>query len=60
MVPKNASVAEAHQMCNHLEQDIEGRLPNSSVTIHVEPCEDECGQCLVSPCSLRINVMFGE
>ena len=59
MLPKNASLEEAHQMCDHLEQDIENRLPNSSVTIHVEPCEDECGQCLVSPCSLRIDVMLG-
>jgi len=53
MLPKNASVEEAHQMCDHLEQDIENRLPNSSVTIHVEPCSVECEQCLVSPCSLR-------
>ena len=53
MLPKNASVEEAHQMCDHLEQDIENRLPNSSVTIHVEPCSVECEQCLVSSCSLR-------
>lgn len=58
MLPKNASVEEAHQMCDHLEQDIENRLPNSSVTIHVEPCSTECDQCLVSSCSLRIDVML--
>ncbi len=56
MLPKNASVEEAHQMCDHLEQDIENRLPNSNVTIHVEPCSTECAQCLVSPCSLRLNI----
>ncbi|MFC1977935.1 cation diffusion facilitator family transporter [Chloroflexota bacterium] len=59
MLPKNAGLAEAHQMCDHLEQDIENRLPNSSVTIHVEPCEDECYQCLVYSCSLRIDIMLG-
>ncbi|MBI3040858.1 MAG: cation transporter [Chloroflexi bacterium] len=59
MLPKNTSVAEAHQMCDHLELDIENRLLNASVTIHVEPCEDECGQCLVSPCSRRLGVMLG-
>ena len=59
MLPKNASVEEAHLMCDHLEQDIENRLPNSSVTIHVEPCDVECDQCLVSPCSLRIDVTLG-
>ncbi len=56
MLPKNASVEAAHQMCDHLEQDIENRLPNSNVTIHVEPCSVECDQCLVSYCSLRLTV----
>ncbi len=59
MLPKNASVEEAHQMCDHLERDIENRLPNSSLTIHVEPCNVECEQCLVSSCSLRIDIMLG-
>ena len=52
VMPKNASVEEAHRMCDHLEQDIENRLPRSSVTIHVEPCSIECDQCHVS-CHLR-------
>jgi len=52
VMPKNASVEEAHRMCDHLEQDIETRLPHSSVTIHVEPCSIECNQCSVS-CNLR-------
>ncbi|MFC2034931.1 cation diffusion facilitator family transporter [Chloroflexota bacterium] len=56
MLPKNSSVEEAHKMCDHLEQDVESRLPNSNMTIHVEPCNTECDQCLVSTCSLRINV----
>jgi len=59
MLPKNASVEEAHQMCDHLEQDIENRLPNSNVTIHVEPCSTDCDQCLVSSCSLRVDVTLG-
>ena len=53
VIPKNASLEEAHQMCDHLEEDIESRLPNSSVTIHVEPCTIECQQCFVVSCSLR-------
>jgi len=60
MLPKNTSVEEAHQMCDHLEEDIESRLPNSNVTIHVEPCDIECEQCLVSSCSLRIGVKLGQ
>ena len=56
MLPKNASLEEAHQMCDHLEQDIENRLPNANITIHVEPCSVECDQCLVSSCSLRLDI----
>ncbi|MFC1932312.1 cation diffusion facilitator family transporter [Chloroflexota bacterium] len=59
MLPKNASVEEAHQMCDHLEQDIENRLPGSNITIHVEPCSTECDQCRVFSCSLRIDVTLG-
>ncbi|MCL5263979.1 MAG: cation diffusion facilitator family transporter [Chloroflexi bacterium] len=33
----NKNVAEAHQICDHLEEEIESELPNTDVTIHVEP-----------------------
>ncbi|MFC1860426.1 cation diffusion facilitator family transporter [Chloroflexota bacterium] len=52
VMPKNASLDEAHRMCDHLEQDIEDKLRHTSVTIHVEPCSVECEQCQVA-CSLR-------
>jgi cation diffusion facilitator family transporter len=58
MLPKNISVEEAHKMCDHLEEDLKSRLSNSSVTIHVEPCNVECDQCLVTGCSLRLGVEF--
>jgi cation diffusion facilitator family transporter len=53
VMPKHASVEEAHRVCDQLEQDIETRLRSVSVTIHVEPCTIECDQCLVSSCTLR-------
>ena len=53
VMPKNASVEEAHRMCDHLELDLENRLPHTSVTIHVEPCSMECDQCYIFSCSLR-------
>lgn len=37
------TVQEAHQVCDHLEQDIGACLPHTRLTIHVEPCEQ--GQC---------------
>jgi cation diffusion facilitator family transporter len=57
MLPRNISLDEAHRMCDHLEQDIENRLPNSSTTIHVEPCITDCEDCLISSCSLRIGII---
>ena len=53
LIPKNASLEEAHQWCYHLEADIESRLSDSSVTIHVEPCTTECENCYVVSCNVR-------
>jgi cation diffusion facilitator family transporter len=47
-MPKHVNIEEAHSMCDHLEQDIKSRLPNSNVIIHVEPCETECSGCKIS------------
>jgi cation diffusion facilitator family transporter len=49
VMPKDISVEEAHQLCDHLEQDIKSKLRRASVTIHVEPCSEECEECPVSP-----------
>jgi len=49
VMPKNISVEKAHRMCDHLEVDIETRLQHTSVTIHVEPCNEECEQCPIPP-----------
>ena len=47
VMPKEISVEDAHHLCDHLEQDIGNRLRHTSVTIHVEPCDEECDQCTV-------------
>ncbi|MFC1902833.1 cation diffusion facilitator family transporter [Chloroflexota bacterium] len=48
VLPKDGSVEEAHQMCDHLELDIADRLRHTDITIHIEPCDEKCDQCLVS------------
>jgi cation diffusion facilitator family transporter len=48
VMAKNVSLEEAHRMCDHLEEDIKTKLPRASITIHVEPCEEECGECSLS------------
>jgi cation diffusion facilitator family transporter len=53
VMPKNASVEDTHHMCDHIEADIAERLRDSSVTIHVEPCFEECEQCYIVTCHLR-------
>jgi len=40
IVSGKTSLEEAHQLCDHLEADIQARLPNTSVTIHCEPAQD--------------------
>ena len=42
---RDASIERAHSLCDHLEEDIRSRLPNTHVTIHVEPCDMECDTC---------------
>jgi len=53
VVPSNTNLVEAHRLCDHLEQDIKGRLEVASVTIHIEPCITECDQCSIVSCTLR-------
>jgi cation diffusion facilitator family transporter len=45
VMPKHVSVEEAHAVCDHLEKDMENRLPHTDVTIHVEPCDGRCEAC---------------
>jgi cation diffusion facilitator family transporter len=54
VMPKSISLEEAHQMCDHLEQDIRSRLPHTDVTIHVEPCDGDCDWCSFT-CRTRQN-----
>ncbi len=49
VMPRKASIEEAHQICDRIEQDIRNRLPYTSVNIHVEPCDEECDQCPIPP-----------
>lgn len=45
VMPKHISIEEAHNMCDHLEKDIKSRLVHTDVTIHVEPCDENCDDC---------------
>jgi cation diffusion facilitator family transporter len=45
VMPRMDSVAQAHDVCDHLESDLKARLPNLNVIIHVEPCDSACERC---------------
>ena len=55
VVPKDASVHEAHLVCDHLENDMKKILPRANFSIHIEPCTIECTNCLVT-CNIKNNV----
>jgi len=49
VVSRYISVEQAHRLCDELEEEIEKKLSDTSVTIHVEPCDGNCEQCSTSP-----------
>jgi divalent metal cation (Fe/Co/Zn/Cd) transporter len=36
-MPGEASVADSHALCDHLEQELRALMPGAQVLIHVEP-----------------------
>jgi cation diffusion facilitator family transporter len=52
VMPRTISVEEAHRMCDHLEADLKQRLPRLEISLHVEPCADDCPDCAVE-CGAR-------
>jgi cation diffusion facilitator family transporter len=51
VVCKDESVQEVHNLCDHLEIDINKALPNSNVVIHIEPCETDFEGCSINTCN---------
>jgi len=51
-MPKDIDLKLAHDICDQIEVEIQTKLPESNVTIHVEPCNEECEQCFMV-CSRR-------
>lgn len=47
VMARNLSLEDAHRMCDHLEEDIKSKLPKANITIHVEPCQEDCDSCKV-------------
>jgi len=54
IVRRNATIDEVHMVCDQLEQDLSNRLQLATVTIHCEPCPDDCDSCSAY-CTIRIK-----
>ena len=52
VMAKDIHLEQAHQICDQIETEIVNKLFEASVTIHAEPCNDECEQCYII-CSKR-------
>ena len=48
VMPRQVTIQEAHDMCDHLEKDVKQRLVRTDLTIHVEPCDGNCPVCQVT------------
>ena len=54
VMSKGLDLEKAHNICNCIEDSIRDSLPRASITIHIEPCTEECDQCSVV-CNIREN-----
>ena len=45
VMPGTTSVEDSHDLADHLESDLMVEFPRSTVTIHVEPCQEGAGEC---------------
>ena len=45
VMARDISLEQAHQICDRIEVEIQSTLHGASVTIHAEPCDNECEQC---------------
>ena len=52
VMARDISLEQAHQICDRIEVEIQSTLHEVSVTIHAEPCNNECESCSAA-CSSR-------
>ena len=45
VIPKNKTIEAGHNLCDRIEEDLNKNIENSSVIIHIEPCDCSCKNC---------------
>jgi len=48
VVSKYLHIDKGHQLTHHLMSDIRSKMPNTDITIHLEPCKSSCDGCHIS------------
>jgi cation diffusion facilitator family transporter len=51
-VDPSMSVEDSHRITDELSKSIEAQFPNTSVTVHIEPCDGRCDNDCISGCLL--------
>lgn len=54
VLPRVTPLADAHQLCDEIEEALRRRLPNASILIHVEPCDQREDR----PCDADCRVCY--
>jgi hypothetical protein len=52
VVDPQMSVEESHDITEKIEAEIHARFPDSSVVVHIEPCDGTCDESCVEGCLL--------
>lgn len=45
VIPKKLTIESGHDLCDKIEEDLENKIKNTRITIHIEPCKCTCGDC---------------
>lgn len=57
---RHIKLQDAHAVCDHLEEELRKLLPRVHITIHVEPCEEDCDKnrdkCEVDTSALAAHI----
>ena len=54
-VDPQMSVSDSHNITRILEQNISNKFPESSINIHIEPCDGECEDICAAGCLLPVE-----
>ena len=55
VMARDISFEQAHRICDQIEVEIKSTLHEASITIHAEPCDNECDQCSATCSKRRTN-----